>query len=540
MEIKVFVVDDEERQRHSIVRHVEWERYRMRVIGEAEDADGALQRARVCPPDLLITDIRLLGASGLELSSRMREINPRLRIIIMTGYEEFQYAKSALDIGVDAFLMKPILFDDLHDILDRIYRAESAELSKNEEERRLLEQLDTFRPIAQHQFVQELLHGLVVGEAAIRARAATLGLFAVEGPRRVLTLVIDTSPSSSSPAEEQLRLVQEKMERTAEAVCGALLERTTTTRRGNIVLILRGGEAADFESATDGCVRQLQAELESIRGFSVRIGIGPQVSGPDQLSESFRLAQRAASRRLLGGAEAAYSWNLPEEQGADRHKKTEERIGDFYDVLGGGDSRISLGLLGEILGDVAGNPATSHAELQTLCLQLVSGAYRAAAEIGDAGRQLGAENKLWEQVLACREEPELLQATVKLIHELCEFIAERKKSHTLVVVQKALEHMNEHYRENLSLRSVAESVYLSPNYLGALFRAELGSSFTDQLIWIRVQKAKEMLLRPELKLYEVAERVGYQNIGYFTGVFKRLTGYSPKEYRDFHGLSNSN
>uniref|UniRef100_UPI003B8A7CAF helix-turn-helix transcriptional regulator n=1 Tax=Cohnella rhizosphaerae TaxID=1457232 RepID=UPI003B8A7CAF len=99
--------------------------------------------------------------------------------------------------------------------------------------------------------------------------------------------------------------------------------------------------------------------------------------------------------------------------------------------------------------------------------------------------------------------------------------------------------MNVHYKESLTLRSVAESVYLSPSYLGALFRTELGASFTDQLIQIRIQKAKEMLQQPHLKLYEVAEGVGYQNIGYFTGVFKRMTGFSPKEYRTFLGFSQS-
>ena len=163
------------------------------------------------------------------------------------------------------------------------------------------------------------------------------------------------------------------------------------------------------------------------------------------------------------------------------------------------------------------------AELRSFCMHLISGAYRAASEIGDANRQYGSEQKLWERLLECREEQELLQETVHLISSLSHFIAERKKSHTQIVVQKALAYMDGHYKDNLSLRSVAESVYLSPNYLGALFRAELGISFTDQLIRIRIQKAKELLQQPELKLYEVAESVGYQNIGYFTGLFKRAT-----------------
>ncbi|GLX66713.1 response regulator transcription factor [Paenibacillus glycanilyticus] len=268
--IKVFVVDDEERQRRSIVRHVSWEQYQMEVTGDWEGANEALEAAKQSVPDLLITDIRLLGTDGLELSSRMRRLNPNIRIIMVTGYEEFHYAKTALDIGVDAFLIKPVIFEDLNAALARIGEEEQSKLLKSKEETQLKEQID---------------------------------------------------------------------------------------------------------------------------------------------------ALRAANPQLFGGEENA----------------------------------------------------------------------------------------------------------------------EQKKSHSQIVVQKAIDYMSMHYRDDLSLRSVAESVYLSPNYLGALFRSELGESFTDRLIRIRIQKAKEMLKHPEFKLYEVAEQVGYQNIGYFTGLFKRMTGLSPKEYRDIHG-----
>ena len=540
MEIKVLVVDDEERQRRSIVRHVEWDRHHMRVIGESEDADGALEKAGRCPPDLLITDIRMLGMDGLELSSRMRKLNPRLRVIMVTGYEEFQYAKTALDIGVDAFLVKPILFDELNVVLDRIYREERTEQSKTREEEQMKAQLDTFKPIAQEQLLQEILNGLVVGEETIRARADALDLFAADGLRCVLTLVVDTDPASPLPREEQLERVKGRLDQAIEAVCGSLLEQRTTSQRGNIVLILRFGTSDDeAERETEQCIRRLSAELDPLPRCKATIGTGPFVARLSQLSESFRLAQRAVNHRLLGGGESAYSWKLLTERGDGPEKSLEEWVGEFCDVLGAGDSQSSLSLLGEILSSVAGKLQVHGAELRSLCLQLVSGAYRTSAEIGDVGRQFGPEKKLWERLLECREEPEMLQETIHIVSGMCEFIATRKKSHTLLVVQKALDHMNERYADNLSLRSVADSVYLSPNYLGALFRTELGISFTDQLIRIRVQKAKEMLQQPELKLYEVAERIGYQNIGYFTSLFKRMTGFSPKEYRDFHGFSGS-
>jgi two-component system response regulator YesN len=405
MEIKVFVVDDEERQRHSIVRHVDWKRYHMRVIGESEDAAQALESAKLDPPDLLITDIRLLGTDGLELSSRMKRINPRIHIIMVTGFEEFEYAKTALDIGVDAFLVKPIIFDELNAVLERIYQTEWMGQSKSREEMHLKEQLDVFKPIAQEQFLQEVIHGLIVGEEVVRARAGAFGMFAHKGLRRVLLLIIDMESASPLPKEEQVRRLKGILAESAVIVGGSLLEEQTTTQRGNIVLILQDREGEDFELATESFIERLCLDAGRMDFCKVSIGIGPSVKALSQLSESFRLAQISVNQRLLGGDERTFSWKLLMKQEIRPEKNMEELIGDFFEVLGAGDSQNSLSLLGEILSSISGNIQIQGSKLRSLCLQLISGAYRTAAEIGDANRCLGPEEMLWEQVLDCWEEP---------------------------------------------------------------------------------------------------------------------------------------
>ncbi|UVI30449.1 response regulator [Paenibacillus spongiae] len=536
MELKVFVVDDEERQRSSIIRHVDWKRYHMRVTGEAEDADQAIRLAELDPPDLLITDIRMLGMNGLELSSRMRGINSRMHIIMVTGFEEFEYAKSALDLGVDAFLVKPIIFDELTAILEQISHSEQVELTKRKEEELIKEQLNAFKPIARENLLQELIHGLILCEEAIGARARSLDMFARAGARRILIIVIDADPASPLPKEEQVNRLQPILRREAANALGSLLEETTTTQRGNIVLILQGATEASFDHEVEYSLQKLELGLGKTAYCSICIGAGPAVPTLARLSESFQLAQRAVNQRFLGGHERIFRWQVLGEQAVVSDKRPEELIGDFLEAMGAGDSQISLGLLGEMMRRIAGDIHIHGTELRSLCLQLVSGASRVAGEIGDSNRHLGSEKELWEQILDCREEQDLLQETVRIMTRFCNFVAERKKSHSQIIVQKALEFMNGHYKDNLSLRLVADSVYLSPNYLGALFRSELGVSFTDQLIQIRVNKAKELLHQSELKLYEVAERVGYQNIGYFTSLFKRITGLTPKEFRAYLGV----
>jgi two-component system response regulator YesN len=178
----------------------------------------------------------------------------------------------------------------------------------------------------------------------------------------------------------------------------------------------------------------------------------------------------------------------------------------------------------------------NETETRSICFELVIGSYRIAREIGDPmGRYFGSEKKMWKQILDCEGTIQLLQVTRSILAEFCEFISQRKKSHYSLIVQRALEFMQEHFSEDLSLQDVAQKVYLSPSYLGALLRSELGRSFTEQLTVMRMNKAKGILVNPRCKLYEVADSVGYKNPAYFAALFKRHVGMSPTEYRDSLG-----
>lgn len=530
--MKVFVVDDEVRQRKSIIRHVDWKRFEMEVAGEAEDAGQAIALAETEVPDLLITDIRLMGMSGLELSARMRALNPELRIIMVTGYEEFEYAKTALDLGVDAFLVKPIDFGQLAAVLEQMNREKQMNRKKQDEEAQVRDQLVAFSLIARDNMLQELIHGLVFDETDILARARSLGMFAAEIPRSIIVVALDHLPHLSGVKEEALQHAQAMIRMRAEEVCGSCLEGVTTTPRGDIVLII--SDRAEMQA--EALLQAFETTLGDT--YTVSIGVGKTVVALTGLCESFQLALRAVNLRLLGRSAHIYNWNEIVENPELTYISVDEMTDLFFERMGAGDSQGSRGTLGDLMRRLIGDVSIHGAEMRSMCLDLVSRASRVAGEIGGADKHLGSEKALWKELLACGEDMELLQATIRILTGFSDYIADKKMSHAQVIVRKALEFMNGHYKENLTLSTVADAVFLSPNYLGALLRAELGQSFTDLLMHIRIGKAKELLQNSGMKLYEVAESVGYQNIGYFTGLFKRMTGLSPKAYRNFIGAAD--
>lgn len=514
--IKVLVVDDEIRQRQSIIKHVSWQKLRMNVIGEAEDAGQALEQFQT--PDVLITDIRLMGSSGLELAAVMRERNPKLKVVMVTGYEQFEYAKTALDIGVEAFLVKPIDFVRLEQALLQI-------ADELEREQRVQTKLQAYASKERVSFLEYLLHGLLIEDRALESQAAQHGLFADANPRAVVVAV----------SSEDVAVWAKVMENCAQTAFGGQLEAHVATARQQIAFIVRAGtEHAEFRSA-------LERLTESLRDAGVpgmAVGIGGEAATPSQLASSYRRAVCAVNQRMLGVEGPLYDWD---QLGLDNDEERndlplEEQSQQLIELLASGEGEAARRALGDLMRRLVDSVGGREGELRTFCLDLVTQAGRIAREAGAAGKELGTEQELWKRLLACGDDQELIRTTVHLLAACCQLIGDRKRSHAAGIVQRAIDYMNDNFMNNLSLRSVADAVYLSPNYLGALLRSELGISFTDQLVKIRMARAKELLLSPDLKLYEVAERVGYQNFGHFSNLFKRVTGFTPKDYRHFHSM----
>jgi len=510
--IKVLVVDDEIRQRQSIIRHVDWQQHGMEVIGEAEDAEEALQMSEISKPDLLITDIRLIGRSGLELAAEMRKRNPLLKLIMVTGYEEFEYAKTAVSLNVAAFLVKPVDFGLLAQALDQIRDEHVRSMSQAEEQQQLQLTLQTYKQTARTVFINNLLHGLYVNGETLRQQAQSLGLLSEPHNRKVFVI-------AAKPEEELSNRV------VTETVSGIFGERIEEDVPLQGVFILRSNDSHEQALQT------LAARLTAAGLQEVAIGVGSATSALEGLADSYRQALRAVNQRLLGYAEPVFHWEAVLTAPASSPHTIEEQVEAFLEMLASGDSEAARRLLGELMHHIVGDIQLQGAALRNLCLDLATRVSQVLHEAGIAQKQLPSEKEIWTELFSCNEDQELLEATLQLVVKGCEYAGERKRSHAQVIVAKAIAYMNEHYMSNLSLRIVADAVFLSPNYLGALLRTELGISFTDQLTAIRIAKAKELLSNPELKLYEVAACVGYHNFGHFSNVFKRTTGVTPKDYR---------
>ena len=412
--MKVFLVDDEVVIREGIRESFPWDETPYTLVGEAPDGEMALPLIRDTNPDIVITDIKMPFMDGIELCRMLRAQMPWIGIIILSGYDEFEYARQCLQLGVMEYLLKPIDSEELRKNLDKVR-------VRLEEEKKRREHAESLRARMHGQtdgrFLKEKLIGTLYSDEAMKEDAENTlkQLHAMGSPMTAsFYAVVD---AAFSPVEKG----QDLAFNLAEGSGGVV--HASGSRTGTRLLIL-GDSARDTEERAYAFASSLVMELERVGCGKIMVGIGEIVEKPEDILVSFKAARHI--RHLL-------------EEKADE------------------ESRI-LGV--REMGD----------------------------KTGDAG-------------------------TPSVIHD-------------------AKLYMSQHFCDpNLMLQNVAKAVNMSNSRFSTVFSQQSGKTFTEYLIYLRLNKAKELLRTTDMKSSEIAHETGYNDAHYFSYIFKKNTGMTPSEYR---------
>ena len=512
---RVIIVDDEPIIRKGLRETIEWDSLGLEVAGEAANGVEALRLVRSIRPEVLITDIRMPEMDGLELIREVRKLDFDVKITILSGYSDYDYLKAAIKLGVDNYLLKPIDNDELISNLKNAVSEIEKEAIVDRRNRQGSELLRT-----------NTLRRLVTGNISpeeLREKADFLDMpFAAEA---CLCAVVAVSPQASGSLREQLS--ENEIEDMARAIPGA---RTIAfyDSEGNLVLLMALDSALEDR-------RGIQAALEGIvtsHESALTIGVGQPVKRLEEAHVSYEGACKCLEYGMFKqGSGVIWFDGVPE---IPSPGLTLERV-DF-DKLEGlirrGDLAATQDYLDEALSMVVREtpltPNQAHnllmhiAVRMTDCFHRIYGSmntYREPTEFDFAGLfrlRHYSDMRLW-------------------LHALCERLfsdnaAVLGKSSSLVGL--AVDYIARHYREGVTLKQVAADCRINTSYLGQIFRKEMGCAFTDYVNGLRIREAQRLLANPTLKVYEVAEQVGYTDYHYFLKIFKKVTGTTPRDMRN--------
>ena len=518
---QIFVVEDELLIRQSIRNVIESMPGPYAFCGEASDGEMALSMMQEMMPDILLTDIRMPFLDGFELIRYARQMMPWLKIVIISGYDDFEYAQKAISLGVDQYLLKPVRAAELTRVIENMAR----QLEESKAQNMLPQGYNRDEvQVALHQhFMHQLLQGGAgTGKLLERARSLQLDIL-----RPHYQTVI-----CSFEGEEPLENVQVAVQNVLQKL---KIELYYLGESGQLTLVLSGSDASALNEQVYQTVHILRHELREVCPV-ITIVIGSTVQRLSGIGDAYRAAagllKKVSSVSMGQVIDASDTAQITAELAG-----FSSIFGDaFQQKLRAASADDVPWLVDEVLNGPAGNQFNSVLvrydalmDVFKMAVQLISRA-TPGVESKDVASQLSGQYDLFA---ASNRRESFRETAISLLVQAVgmkrENLSSMKYSH---VISRAEKYVMENFCDpNISLISTARYVGMSAAHFSTVFSQSTGRSFIACLTAMRIERAKELLTGSNLKLASIAMEIGYNEPNYFSHVFRKLEGMTPKEYR---------
>lgn len=543
--IKMIIVDDEEMIRQGIRMTGDWEARGIEVVGLAGNGEEALSMIEELRPDIVLSDVVMPYMTGLELCKEVAEHYPDVRMILLSGYDEFEYVKTALEYKAFNYLLKPArieaIVEKVLQLKEEIERDRARRLNEDDMRRKLEESL----PVWREQMLNRLIDGTLTPDLPLADWFRELGIALHE--ERLILMVLRVGGPKEGGAAETNALYRQLLCR--EACVRAFPEKESfhlfEDRTGCLVILFNGTpECSNSAMLRDALERgaDILACLDKYAGYGGSIGIGRLPVLPRKLHLAYKEAAEALEHEFyMGSGNVIYIGDV--EKGADTDVRYPEeldqeilrciRIGNYN----GASEAVEAFFCG-ILGDVGSKHQPDR--LMDPVLHLLGSLSRIFAgrdtTFGPkADPELSAKHLLSAVVNKnISTLPELRAFVLMTVKKMTDLINADKMHHHVNIIENAKAFIVDNCHKDVSLQHVAEAVHISPNYLSWLFKEESGMNFKDYVTRVRMEKSLELLASSKQTLSQIADAVGYSDGRYFSKVFRKVFGKSPEEFRNEH------
>lgn len=536
-EIKVFLVEDEMVIRRGIKNSIDWEKEGYIFCGEASDGELAYPMIIKEKPDILITDIRMPFMDGLELCKLVKKELPNIKILILSGYDEFDYAKEAIRLGVTEYLLKPISSGKLLEALNGVSESIRREKEDKDLVRKYMEEMRENTEHEKQKFFEQMIAGnLSMADALETGKKYEMNLSA--GMYNLLlfrfTLGEENRKSGEllGEAEYAIEKLTERLEYVFEFQRGV---------EGWAFLLM-----ADNEEQMSERVKELSKDLEEImKNYSTIAyfgGIGQPVARLRELEESFREAERALAarftmelNRIISVEDIRMAQNVDtlddiEITSFGEIEKTrtmlekflnngaEDEIDEFVDVY-----------INELPEENLKSVLMRQYIIMDAYIVMMSFCEKIEGIEGEMQAQSEELKNSMKTIQTLEEIKNYIRMLLKKIIGVRDLISGRRYSDIIEIAKDQIR--KTYMSDEISLNTIAAEVGMSPSYFSSIFSKEMGKTFVEYLTEIRMDRAKELLMCSSMKTSEIGYEVGYKDPHYFSYIFKKTQNCTPKEFR---------
>ena len=541
--LKIFLAEDEVVVRETIKRMIPWEELGFELVGEAADGEMALPLLLRQQPDLLITDIKMPFMDGLTLARLAKKEIPGLKVVILSGYDDFNYAKQAIGIGVEDYLLKPITKNALIERLSEIRSRYEHEKTQKEYYEKFQREMQAYEKNSSRDFFEALVGGSM-DMMEVYKRAEKLGLDIVAEAYNVLIFTMNCDEDFSGQRDEYSSWEAESLELLENFFAGhssAMLFRSNIFSYG----VLLKGQRETIEENTRACVDEIRKILSRQDGRREWfLAVGQSVERLSQIQKSYHTASRAFSQRYLYDENILYYDEMETMEYPGGQAETEDNAylqkvdvnalnpAILQKFLSNGLQEETENFVKDYFYAIGQEPMESLVFRNYVILNVRFSVISFIKGLGcDTNEMESADT---EEVLA--ESGKNMESAIayakKMISQAIEIRDQNSGNKNRSILKTAVDFIDSHYMdEEISLNTVANVANVSSNHFSALFSQNMGQTFIEYLTSLRMNKAKELLRCTGMRSSEIAGEIGYKDAHYFSYLFKKTQGMTPSDYR---------
>lgn len=517
---KVLLVDDEELDLEGMKRFIPWVDLGMEVVDGINNALSACEIIKNKDIDILVSDVNMPYMSGLELARIALEHKPNIRIIFVSGYQEFSYVQEALSLKAYSYVLKPMNDKELISSLLKVKRDLDDELKHREVEMAYHEMI----PIVKSDFLIRLLER-EESEESLAKMSISYEFDQLKWPIRVAVMELDNlSWRQAGSLTTQKELARTFMQQIHQAIAEISKIPYCKLSSQRVAILL---EDSNYNAMIDALMDSVQQQLTT----SMTTGIGEPVYTLDQLQLSYRQAVEAVEGKMFLGKGSVIKYeDVSTEPGMLDAKMLDEGMNTLLKAMEEYELVQICDELETLFGSIQNlrSRFTVHNLSNYIIWKLEQYLSSRNEDLFDL---LGMEIHHLDILMQFETVSDIRSWFIQHIFEISERLYEKSNSRDSKFIRSVIQTMKERMSENITIKDIAQHFSFSPSHIGFLIKERSGNTFNELLVQLRMEKACELLKEPGLKIYEVADQVGYRYLPYFSRQFKEKFAMTPMEYR---------
>lgn len=536
---KMFVIDDNTWDREGIRDTFDWAGMGIEIAGIFPNGKLAFNKVNELRPDIILTDIAMPVMNGIELAKELKIIAPGIKVIFMSSYNEFDFARSAIDLDIYGYVLKPIIPEILTAAIGKVISTYASENLNKKEKEEMQKQLRDSLPLLQEQFLRDLAFGLCSDPAEIKDRLDFLKVpeikdYDIQITSAVINNYEDLIHNMSADDKFSAAYLIKKILNSFSNSKTNIYSLQISERDFASIIFFDNCQVNNKKTDILDMIIAMKEEMYNRLDLNVTIGISNVSDNTVNIPDLYRQSIAAAKTRFYGEKVQVIHYReieVARKGTSDKELDLHVLYIELNELVSYGDEKATWDFIGKYFSKE--NAVYSESYIKSLTFSIINTLQIVLIESDESFSNIFDESMLiWQKLDKFDTILNIRQWVYNILTTVKDYLNKKHISLNHQVVKDIKKFVKERYMDQLTINDIADSVYFSALHANNLFRNETGKTIFDYLTEFRIDMAKKLLKNPYSRIYSVAQNVGYTNKSHFCMIFKKFTGLTPTEYKN--------